>query len=163
MDTAHLHLLFKYNYWAHDRILETAGQLAPNQLNSPSLPDNHTILSTLSHMLNAESLWRNRIENPGTPPRLIFDRTPESLAEIKAAWKDEAQMIWGLLNRVTTAELNHELTYAGLGGRSFKNQIWQILLQLINHGVAHRSEVALILTKMGHSPGNLDFIIFIRE
>ena len=41
--------------------------------------------------------------------------------------------------------------------------LWHILWHIINHGTQHRSEAAIMLTDMGHSPGDLDFVIFMTE
>ena len=39
--------------------------------------------------------------------------------------------------------------------------LWQQMLHQVNHGTQHRSEVAVILTEYGHSPGWMDFIVYL--
>jgi uncharacterized damage-inducible protein DinB len=36
-------------------------------------------------------------------------------------------------------------------------------MHVIMHGIQHRSEAAFILTGYGHSPGELDFGVFMQE
>jgi uncharacterized damage-inducible protein DinB len=37
------------------------------------------------------------------------------------------------------------------------------MAHLVNHGTQHRSEAAAMLTEYGYSPGDIDFIIYLRE
>lgn len=37
---------------------------------------------------------------------------------------------------------------------------WQLLAHVMNHGTQHRSEVAVLLSAAGRSPGNLDMVFF---
>ena len=39
--------------------------------------------------------------------------------------------------------------------------LWQALAHVVNHGTQHRSEVAVLLTAAGHSPGDLDMVDYI--
>ena len=48
-------------------------------------------------------------------------------------------------------------------GREAAYPLWQLVLQVINHGTQHRAEAAAMLTELGASPGELDLIVFLRE
>jgi uncharacterized damage-inducible protein DinB len=41
--------------------------------------------------------------------------------------------------------------------------IWQTIIHVVCHGIQHRGEAAFILTGYGHSPGELDFDVFLQE
>jgi uncharacterized damage-inducible protein DinB len=38
-----------------------------------------------------------------------------------------------------------------------------VLTQLLFHGMQHRAEMAQMLTEFGHSPGNIDYLIYINN
>ena len=43
-------------------------------------------------------------------------------------------------------------------GSSNKRVRWEILFQVINHGTQHRSKVAIMLTKLGYSPVDMEIL-----
>ena len=55
------------------------------------------------------------------------------------------------------------ITYSRTEGKTYETPLWQILVHVINHGTQSRSEAAVLLTQLGHSPGDLDYMIFLRD
>ncbi|MCB0024762.1 MAG: hypothetical protein KDD91_17125, partial [Caldilinea sp.] len=49
------------------------------------------------------------------------------------------------------------------GGRMRERVRWHCLLHVVNHGTYHRGETAALLTGLGHSPGELDFTVYLLE
>jgi uncharacterized damage-inducible protein DinB len=41
--------------------------------------------------------------------------------------------------------------------------LWRPVFHQFNHSTAHRSEAAVMLTNFGHSPGDLDYVIYLAE
>ena len=67
--------------------------------------------------------------------------------------------IYGLNER----QLQTTLSYRGLSGNEYTNYLWQLLIQLVNHGTQHRAELATRLTELDQSPGDLDFVIYLSS
>jgi uncharacterized damage-inducible protein DinB len=43
------------------------------------------------------------------------------------------------------------------GGKNTR-ALWEMMLHVINHGTQYRSAVAMMLTKLGHSPGDMEIL-----
>ncbi len=43
------------------------------------------------------------------------------------------------------------------GWRTWERERWHVLISMGTHSMQHRGEAALILTSLGHSPGEIDY------
>ncbi|HEV8671005.1 MAG TPA: DinB family protein [Candidatus Limnocylindria bacterium] len=148
--------LFDYMYWAHRRILATATRLTDAQFRLRSVIVGRDLRATLVHTLDVECSWRLRLQRrPEEEWRKTLATTDyRNVAALTDHWtRDEADMrAWiatlddAALAR--SAELDPKEHYP----------LWYYVVHLVTHSQQHRAESAQLLTQLGHSPGDLDFL-----
>jgi uncharacterized damage-inducible protein DinB len=153
--------LYAYNYWANARILETAARLPAEQFATASLAETN-LKETLVHILVTESVWLLRWQELA-PELGDFPADFPTLESVHSQWQQEKQRVLTYLATLTDGDLDKKVTYLGADRQSFTRTLWHLLVHVVNHGTQHRSEVAMVLSALGHSPGGLDFTIFLRE
>lgn len=162
ISATYVRTLFEYSRWATARVLDTAEQLTPAQLETQVLAGLPPLLPTLAHTLGAEVLWRLRWEG-SSPTGILGTAELPTLAAIRERWARESAALQARLEGLDDAALTETIDYQTTTGRAHQNQLWQILAHLANHSTHHRSEAAAMLTALGHSPGDLDLIVFLRR
>lgn len=155
MQLSALQTLEGYHRWATGRILTSASALTDEQFIDSGLRD------LLAHALGAEWIWRQRYEGH-SPTQLPSAAEIGSVAALEERWTEESAARQRFLAQLTPADLERAIPYQTTTGTAHQNQGWHILYHLFNHATQHRSEAAMILTELGHSPGDLDFIIYLR-
>ena len=147
MNLAATRTLLAYSAWATDRLLDQAAQLTPAQFAAAPGGALPSVRQILAHALGAEVVWRTRFQT-GAP---AVDFRPEDFADAGAMRAHLATLTDDDLAgpyRFTRQGTAHELPR------------WAIFAQLVNHGTQHRAEAAALLTDLGHSPGDLDFLFY---
>lgn len=151
---------YEYNTWANERILTTAAQLTPEEMHAKRGASFESVHDTLVHTLSAHNLWLTRCRELPTEP--LYDPADfADVAAIRARWAEIEQGTQEFLSAQDNLSLNHVIHYLNSAGEPNAYPLWQILLHQVNHATQHRSEIAMILTQFGHSPGWLDFLIFL--
>jgi uncharacterized damage-inducible protein DinB len=154
--------LYRYNAWANARILNAAAQVTAEQFLAPASFSHGGLRTTLVHTLSAEWIWRQRWEGRSPTELLLIENFP-TFESLRNRWGEEEKALISFVDNLSEAALNSPLHYRTTSGRPYENTLWHLMVHLVNHGTQHRSEAAAMLTGFGCSPGDLDFIMFLRE
>jgi uncharacterized damage-inducible protein DinB len=158
-----LALLFRYNRWANRRVLSACRALPAAQLFTAAPVSFGNLMGTLAHIYGAEVTWRLRLQDGQSPQRLPTDRDFLSLPELEAQWRMEEAAMQRFLDSLSEDDLHRVVDYATLSGTPQRNVLWQALTHVVFHGTQFRSEAGAALAHSGHSPGDLDLILYLRE
>ncbi len=157
-------LLFDYNDWANERILSAAAGLSDDQYTAVTPGLSHgSVRATLVHALAAERIWRQRCLEGLSPTTLLREADCPTFAALRALWAEEEAARRAGLARLSDEALGGRIAYRTTGGTPQENTLWQLLVHLVNHGTQHRAEAAVALTAFGHSPGDVDLIVYLRR
>lgn len=144
---------FRHNSMMNQRLLEACRHLSPEQLGATATGTYGSISATLVHMANAQDGYAARLLGTERPERLDEDPFPgfEALAERFA--RSDAQ----LEEAGPQAGQDREVQVTGDDPPgTFRMPVSLFLLQAVNHGTEHRSQVATILSQLGVEPPRMD-------
>ena len=137
-----------YHVWANGLIFDCILALEPElhmQPVSSSFPSLH---ATLLHMWDAESIWwqRMKLQEQIVRPSESFNGSTDAVIKGLLAssrqwqeWVQEAQ----------PHMLAHEFIYQNSKREKFKQPVYQVLLQVLNHGTYHRGQLVTMLRQLG--------------
>ena len=155
-------ILYKYNAWSSQKILDAASHVTQEQYLAPASFPHGGLRGTLVHALFATWIWRMRWEGTSPTIRLKPDEFP-TFESLRARWETEEANLTKFIDTLTDERLNNTFSYKSTSGKSFERILWQAMAHLINHSTQHKTEAAAILTDFGHSPGDIDMIYYLIE
>jgi uncharacterized damage-inducible protein DinB len=162
----YLEQLMDYNYWANGLILKYGEKLPSEQFVEETSHSQSSLRDILSHVLFAEWIWLDRMQGKTMPldeMRKIF--IPDKYSDIKSLyedWFDLELRMRDFMAELPATDYKQEFSYTRSDGTDLNDTYADIFTQLVLHGMQHRAECALILTGLGHSPGNLDYLTYLR-
>jgi len=152
--------LFDHLYWTRDAILGAASELTAEEFRSTDTVTTRDLRATLVHELDVQWSWRERLKGAdwaewGEDAELAAGDYP-TVESVRDHWlRDEAVMRAWLAS----------LTDADLDAPPVRDEdrlpLWYYVMHLVSHGIQQFSEAAVLLTRAGHSPGDIGFLEFI--
>lgn len=147
----HLIHLFKYNDWATGEAERCISEAKNNE---------QRVYNLLSHIVNSQMIWLNRILQKEIVINLwenhIVERCVELSTEISSEWIN-------FLESLEEAELDKRIKYKNNKGENWENTIGDIVTHIINHSTYHRAQIAQLMRQSDDQPPKTDYIIYQRH
>jgi uncharacterized damage-inducible protein DinB len=153
---------FEYNLWANGRILDQAEKVTPEEWSAKEDAEGRSLHELLFHLFTVERVWRllsahGLIQDGEIPDR---DQLPD-VGSLREFSESEAAYMGILLKDWSEEAFEEEVLVTRWDGKTYPMVRWHMLEHMLLHSMQHRSEAATVLTELGHSPGNIDFLFFL--
>lgn len=152
MDGALLQDAFGHHVWATVTLIDVCAGLAPEQLES-NVPGTYgSIISTLRHLVSADSSYLELLSDGAV--QALDEEDTADLATLRATIEADG-LVWA---RVLAGELDAGSVVIRQrdDGSESHAPLTIRLAQVIHHGTDHRSQVCTALTLLGVTPPEID-------
>jgi uncharacterized damage-inducible protein DinB len=145
----------EHSRFANARLLDQAQQLSDEELDAERAGMFGTIRTTLLHMMQAQHSWLRRAQSLDPVEPWTAETFP-TIVDLRARWDalDAEQLAY--LATVTDEQLMEVIHFRSWAGWEMDAPRWQTLVHQAFHQHQHRGELAMVLTNIGHSPGEID-------
>ena len=161
MLTEAVRVMYDYNTWANDRVLTLVAKLTWEQYTVSGSVSHSSVRETLVHTMWGQALWLSRWQGFGD----IADEEPEddeTVVPLRDRWRKIDAATHAFVAGLDEDALHRRVHYQ-IRGVDHAQPLWALLLHQVNHATQHRSEVAVMLTEYGYSPGSLDLVIYLHQ
>lgn len=138
-----------YNHWANLRLLEACLELTPEQLAASAPGAYGSIYDTLVHLVRAEAAYCRRLTGLNLDPPFNWKAAPP-LSEIQPYAEQVSRSL---------AEAAARLQFTDTLERTWREPEWDghperyksvsLLIQVLNHGVEHRTNITTTMAQLG--------------
>ena len=155
--------LYDYQREVTGHVLDVSAELSNEEFTSIIVEGQPSIRDTLFHFVDVVEThfaWWSFSTNRQAPE--LVERLPEQFNDaesIRIYWADVDQKVTRLIGSLESDDqLESPYVRAFADGSENKRLLWEMMLHVVNHGTQQRSEVALMLTILGHSPADMEIL-----
>jgi uncharacterized damage-inducible protein DinB len=164
-----IELVYEYDRWANNRVLQAASALSAEQFTRDLVGSFRSVRDTLVHIIGGKWIWlsywketshsstfltglkkrREALFNPDSFP---------SVAAVQMKWAEVDKEQVEFLTRVTNEALEKMLPL-----RTTQIRLAHLMQHLANHSTYHRGQIALMMRQLEAEPLATDFHVFLVE
>jgi len=169
MNQDDIQLLYEYDRWANNRVLQAAAALSDEQFTRDLVGSFRSVRDTLVHIIGGEWGWLAYWKEPNPAAAFITDLRkrrevlfrPEAFpaaAAVQRKWaeveKEQAEFVNGVTDESLGKMIPVRTTQVSLG---------HLMQHMANHSTYHRGQVAVMMRQLGAEPVATDFHVFLVE
>jgi uncharacterized damage-inducible protein DinB len=164
-----IQLLYEYDRWANNRVLQAASALTAEQFTRDLGGSFRSVRDTLVHIVGGEWIWlaywketshssafltglrkrRDALFNPDAFP---------TVAVVQLKWAEIEKEQVEFVNLVTNESLEKMLSF-----RKTQIRLAHLMQHLANHSTYHRGQITLMMRQLETEPLATDFHVFLVE
>jgi len=147
---------YDYHFSENRTILELcASQLTLQQFIQPAGYSYGSVRGQLVHLMQVDQAWFSDLRGAAIPGEHSLEAYAD-LGVLRADWTSIEQEMRSYLSALTDEVLMSQ----PLQGEDKDLYVWQVLLQVANHGTDHRAQVLRLLSDLGVPTSSQDYIFF---
>jgi uncharacterized damage-inducible protein DinB len=154
--------IYEHSRFANARLLDQAQQLSHPELDVEQPGMFGTIRSTLLHMMQAQHSWLRRAQELDPVEPWTAGAFP-TIADLRNRWDALDAETLACIATLTDEQLLETIHIRSWVGWEMQAPRWQALVHQAFHQHQHRGELAMVLTNLGHSPGDIDAFDWFEE
>ena len=167
MDKDEIQLLYEFDRWANNRVVQAASTLSAEQFTRDLGGSFRSVRDTLVHIVGCERTWLTCWKEPSptsafitdmwTRHESVFDPTGFSdFAAVQLKWAEVEREQVEFVKRVTDESLRRMVPVL-----EKQISLAHLMQHLANHSTYHRGQVALMMRQLGTEPLATDFAMFL--
>lgn len=154
--------IYRHSRFANARLLDQAEQLTDAELDADRPGMFGTLRSTLLHMMQAQRSWLRRFQELEPIAPWEPEEFP-TIASMRSTWDELDRETLAYIDSLSDEQLLEVIHITSWAGWAMDNPRWQAIVHQAFHQHQHRGEVAMVLTTLGHSPGEIDIFDYFDE